>query len=127
MSALSSESRGLDVSHPEDVALVGALLLEAVGDGRGDGLVDDTKHVHARDENGILGRLVLRDVEVVTVFLTSLPRCASDGRVTTDMMAEVPTEMAMAVEVASEMSVDATSRTFCSGLQLTVRQTTSRQ
>jgi hypothetical protein len=48
----------------EDVALTGGLLVETVGNGRGGGLVDDTKDVEAGNQTSILGSLTLRVVEV---------------------------------------------------------------
>ena len=47
----------------DEDGLVG-LLLEAVGEGRGGGLVDDAEHLDAGNLTGILGRLALGVVEV---------------------------------------------------------------
>jgi hypothetical protein len=48
----------------QDVLLATALLVQAVGNGRGSRLVDDTKHIHARDGAYMLGGLALRVIEV---------------------------------------------------------------
>jgi hypothetical protein len=48
----------------EDIALTLDLLVEAVGNGGGSRLVDDTEDVKASNETGVLGSLTLRVVEV---------------------------------------------------------------
>merc|ERR1719319_1014497 len=49
----------------EDIALGCALLfVEAIGDGCGCGLVDDTENIQARDDASIFGGLALRVIEV---------------------------------------------------------------
>merc|ERR1719319_2172894 len=60
---------GLDLEDAflegEDIALGCALLfVEAIGDGCGCGLVDDTENIQARDDASIFGGLALRVIEV---------------------------------------------------------------
>ena len=65
---LDGEERNIEGTatkiEDEDVALALDLLVEAVGNGSGSRLVDDTEDVQAGDETSILGSLTLRVVEV---------------------------------------------------------------
>ena len=57
------EGAAAEVEH-EDRLVVGALLVEAVGQGRRGGLVDDAEHLEAGDLAGLLGGGALGVVEV---------------------------------------------------------------
>ena len=65
---LDSQERHIEGSSTEiedqHIALARHLLVETVSDGGGGGFVDDTEHVQAADDAGVLRRLALRVVEV---------------------------------------------------------------
>ena len=62
----------------EDIALAGGLLVEAVGDGSGSRLVDDTENVEAGDHAGVLSSLALGIIEVGRDGNDSIVDCATE-------------------------------------------------
>jgi hypothetical protein len=58
------ETRRTSAQIEDEHGLLSALLVQAIGNGGGGGLVDDTEDVQARDGTGILGGLSLGVVEV---------------------------------------------------------------